>query len=621
MKLRTFIDRLHLTPRGELFATAAIIALCVAGPTVGMLVYMNRSLQGERHSLIAQRSAARRASLGEAREGMLRSIDAKLHAVQSDPVLPTLKPGRAFGHVMLRDWADGCLVLDKNGVIAFPIPAQPVPEAKLTKADTEAAELIEQSNTDAAKLGRPPSADEWLALAGKLGTNKLSAARSASGRLFLPSVQFSALELLPREHPRFATTVSALSSSVHDYTGRMPTPQRVFLWQELKRFGDAGEMPWASAEQFSADAAVGWDSGAPPGQLGPVKERTGILQLRLEKAPVVLLFRADRLQSELGKFATGGSASRGFDIEFGPVSDGEPLTRLAMGRQLPGWELRAVGSENLSDIDSILRRRRIYLLLGTLAGAALATMLAAAVIRRVVLGARTTQMRQEFLSTVSHELRTPLTSIRMFVDTLASGPIDDSESTRTYLDIIKRENERLSRLVENFLAFSRLESGRTEFQLESIAPSEIANDAQSALAARLALPGCEFTANCEPGLPVVHVDQAAMSSAVLNLIENALKYTGEQKRVSLDVARDGDGVVFSVTDNGHGIPPAELKRLGERFHRATAGRGAPAGFGLGLSIVRAIAEGHGGRVTVESTEGRGSIFRIHLPPAPKNSEP
>ncbi len=231
-------------------------------------------------------------------------------------------------------------------------------------------------------------------------------------------------------------------------------------------------------------------------------------------------------------------------------------------------------------------------------------------------------MKNEFVSNVSHELRTPLSSIRVFGEFMRRGRVTDQSKVREYGTYIETESRRLTQLINNILDFSRIESGRKVYTLEPSDLEDILAGTLSTFTVRLRDKGFEvsYQGPDEP-LPEMAVDANAIDRAVANLLDNAVKYSNGDRRILLELQREGDEALISVTDHGIGIPREELERIFERFHRVSTGLVHDVkGSGLGLSLVRHIAEAHGGRVTVVSDIGKGSTFTIHLPMARPQEE-
>jgi two-component system phosphate regulon sensor histidine kinase PhoR len=228
---------------------------------------------------------------------------------------------------------------------------------------------------------------------------------------------------------------------------------------------------------------------------------------------------------------------------------------------------------------------------------------------------RLENVRKNFVAAASHELRTPVTAIQGFVETLRDGAIEDPEKAERFLAIVGRQAERLGHIIEDLLALSRIERG-----MEAGAIDLVEADIGDVVAA--AASDCEITAedggvsvdvDCPSGLRV-KMSPALMEQAVVNLLDNAIKYSESGNSVCVRALCDGDEVVVQVRDNGCGIPAAQLEDIFEPFYCVDKSRSRKlGGTGLGLAIVRHIVQVHGGRVTVESTVGKGSTFALRLP--------
>lgn len=251
----------------------------------------------------------------------------------------------------------------------------------------------------------------------------------------------------------------------------------------------------------------------------------------------------------------------------------------------------------------------VALVVTTLAGSA-ATL---AVLTRE---ARVAKLQTDFVNKVSHDLRTPLTSIRMFVETLQLGRIQDPARQSEALEIIAEETARLSSLINRLLDWARMESGRRSYQLHRERIEPIVDAALQAFSPQLLHQPAEVKRTVEPDLPSVWADRQALTEALLNLLNNAHKYTGPEKRIEVSATRAGPTILVSVADNGPGIAPREQKRIFDKFYRARDPLSRTIeGTGLGLSMVKHIVAGHGGKVSVASDLGKGATFTIALPVA------
>lgn len=229
---------------------------------------------------------------------------------------------------------------------------------------------------------------------------------------------------------------------------------------------------------------------------------------------------------------------------------------------------------------------------------------------------RVEKTRRDFIANVSHELRTPLTSIQGYAETLLEGGTADSAAARDFLEIIRKNATRMSRLTEDLLTLARVESGEQAFALRPVAAPDLLRDAQESFRAIARAAGVELSAE-NSATRQVSADIDAVHQVFANLIDNALKYGAAGGRVVLG-ARDGPGgVEFSVRDFGPGITSEHVPRLFERFYRVDKARSRESGgTGLGLAIAKHIVRAHGGSIRVESELGHGSTFFFILPFAP-----
>ena len=227
------------------------------------------------------------------------------------------------------------------------------------------------------------------------------------------------------------------------------------------------------------------------------------------------------------------------------------------------------------------------------------------------------RLRADFVSTVSHEFRSPLTGIRQLGGMLLDGRVTDPEKQRGYFKMIVQESDRLSRLVENILDFSRMEEGRREYRFEPLDPSPWLRTLVADFVTEIAANGAAVEADIQDGLPPISADKEALGSAVRNLLDNAVKYSPGSKTVWLDAGAEGDAVQISVRDKGVGISEYDRKRIFDRFYRAEGEISKRIkGAGLGLSLVKHVVTAHGGTVECRSRLGEGSIFTIRLPAVP-----
>jgi len=225
------------------------------------------------------------------------------------------------------------------------------------------------------------------------------------------------------------------------------------------------------------------------------------------------------------------------------------------------------------------------------------------------------QMKADFVSNVSHELRTPLASIRVFGEFLKLGRVKEENKIREYGEYIETESRRLTQLINNILDFSKIESGQKTYQFERTDVEHVVADTLRTFEVVLEQNG--FTIHMEKpqqALPPVVIDQEAIAQAFINLLDNAVKYSGEAKDINVILGQQNGFVTIAVRDHGIGIASEEREKVFEKFYRVgNVLVHDVKGSGLGLSIVKHVVEAHQGKVTVESETGNGSTFVIHLP--------
>jgi two-component system phosphate regulon sensor histidine kinase PhoR len=235
--------------------------------------------------------------------------------------------------------------------------------------------------------------------------------------------------------------------------------------------------------------------------------------------------------------------------------------------------------------------------------------------------ARLSMLQADFVSKVSHELRTPLTAIRLLTETLARGPQLESDAAQCVASILE-ETERLTGRIERLLDWGAMEAGRKLYELRPMSVEDLLREV-TATAGPIALhSGAQLVCPTPDALPSVYADGPALVEALGNLVSNAIKYGGTPSRVELSARVDGRYVSFDVRDNGEGIPPAEHRRIFDKFYRIDDRLSRTReGSGLGLAIVKHTAKALGGRVLVESEPGKGSTFRLQVPIADPSARP
>lgn len=234
---------------------------------------------------------------------------------------------------------------------------------------------------------------------------------------------------------------------------------------------------------------------------------------------------------------------------------------------------------------------------------------------------REERMRADFIAMLSHEIRTPLTSVREAVDLIGSGTFGEvNEKQKRFLDIAEQESDRLSALLTRLLSVSRLEAEELELAPERVDAAELVHSTLERITPTARAASVTLKGEVEPNL-AVRADPAHIRQVLTNLVGNAVKFSGREGTVLVSAARRDQEVVFSVADDGPGIPPDEQKRIFLKYYREPGVRESVDGAGLGLAISRRIVLAHGGHIWVESEPGRGSVFHFTLPASPDEEHP
>mgnify|MGYP006295832547 FL=1 len=284
-----------------------------------------------------------------------------------------------------------------------------------------------------------------------------------------------------------------------------------------------------------------------------------------------------------------------------------------LGERAP-WEIEVVG---LSGFDAARMRAENGRWSFGMTAAALALIVGALLFARSFLQQiETARLRRHLLSNVGHELKTPLSLIRLYTETLETGRARTDEDRQRFLGIIGRESKRLTHLIDNLLDVQRIEEDRKQYAFAQVRPDRVVRSTVEAYRYQLTEEGFTLRVDVDDDLPLVHVDEEAMAQALINLLDNAAKYSDTNKEIAVRVARGHDEVRISVQDRGIGIPAREQEKIFESFYRVEKSDVHDVkGSGLGLAVVAHVAAAHGGRVEVDSTPGRGSTFTLCLPTA------
>jgi signal transduction histidine kinase len=276
------------------------------------------------------------------------------------------------------------------------------------------------------------------------------------------------------------------------------------------------------------------------------------------------------------------------------------------------WQLEAVAVSGF-DASQVRGENSRWLLL--MSAAALMLVLGALTFNRSFLHqVEVTKLRTHLLSNISHELKTPLSLIRLYTETLEAGRARDEKDQKKFLSIISRETVRLSHLIDNLLDVQRIEENRKQYSFAQVRPDRAVRETVEAFRLQLAEQGFELRLDIDEELPLLYIDEEGITQALVNLLDNAAKYSQTNRDIRVRCWRRDDAVCISVADRGMGIPAREQDKIFQAFYRVEKTDVHDVkGSGLGLAVVSHIAAAHGGRVQVESTPGAGSTFTICIP--------
>lgn len=632
----------------RLWPVFASLLAAVIVPTACVLWFMTQAIRNERLALRQKLVDIHRPTLARLREQVGRHWRARLDELVA--VTRDASPAEAFAKLVREGRCDGAVVYGEAGRVLYPsdptvgqVQRDPAAWAQAVHVEHHegrpdaAAELYASIAKEVAPIGLAARAlqaqarclakagkrDEAIALlTDRLTEPKYRDAVDPQGRSIRASAALLALNLINDPgHPKFRPTLAALVEMLNDYASpTMPSSQRRFLMQQVSEIAPASAA-FAACEaeeltaQYLAAKRLPPNPGAAP----------GIWPLSLPEGKVVVLFTARGLADEIRPLIASERLPLGCTVEILPPARAgvtpEPLLAAPLCPQFPDWRL-AICLDESGVLSSVADRQiTAYLWTGVLVILFLA-LLALLAGRYISKQMWLTRLKNDLIANVTHELKTPLTSMRVLVDTLREGRCRGPEQAQEYFELISKENERLSHLIDSFLAFSRMERNKQAFQLDEIDVAEAVQGAVDAAGEKLAVPDCRLDLEIADSLPPVRADRNALVTAVLNLLDNAHKYTEGDKHIVVRACEADGRVCMSVQDNGPGLSSRDRKRIFERFYRADDSLTRKVGgSGLGLSIVKFIVDAHQGVIAVDSVPGQGSTFTISLPVSRHDERP
>jgi len=312
------------------------------------------------------------------------------------------------------------------------------------------------------------------------------------------------------------------------------------------------------------------------------------------------------------------AAARLLDVPRGFAS-GQPVALVMRNTQLQEFVKKALASSEKVEQDIVIHRgesEQVFHMIGSALQNSKHTPIGAVIVLNDVTRLKQLEaMRRDFVANVSHELKTPITSIKGFVETLLSGAMEKPKDSKRFLEIVAGQADRLNAIIDDLLSLSQLEqhTEKPEIVIEESGLKPVLEMAIQVCAPKASAKKVRVDLNCQENI-TARINPQLLEQAVINLVDNAIKYSLSSTQVRVDVSTGEAGITVAVTDQGRGIEKEHFPRLFERFYRVDRDRSREmGGTGLGLAIVKHIAQVHGGRVSVDSSVGKGSTFRIHLP--------
>ena len=608
----------------SLWLTVLLVLLGVLAPVCCVLWFMNEAVRAQ--------SQAARQSVADAYRSQLRfvrdQIDANWEKRTAELKRQLIKATPAeFAAVVRSGYADSVVFTEDAPVSSAEDPVTVRSDwqnARNLEARQDFAGAIyawgeiAKSENDPSLAARAAQAkirlllrskgDVLPAIDGYFAHGRLMTGRDLTGRLIAADEQLLAIHLISSTDRN-----KRLAAMLNDYERvAMPSAQRLFLMDELRTLAPGTAFPTCEAEKLAAefreqdDARAGFD-GLQASRVA------GVWKLQLGPKTIAL-YRQSTIAALMRKIVDDNKGSSAAD--YAVLKPGEQAAEetVSLGAALPGWQVALRVPDSAIAHKAFDQQRVAYLWTGYLAAAciALAGLLAAGAFRRQQ---RLARLKTDLIAAVSHELRTPLASMRVLVDSLLEERNPDARKTREYLQLISGENIRLTRLIENFLTFSRIERRRQPLEFREADGAEIARSATRLVRERMV--GSDFALDLEAESQLaIYGDSDAIVTVLLNLLDNACRYTPDKKSIRLRAFTDSDSVVFAVQDNGVGIAVREQKKIFRPFYQVDRRLAREiGGCGLGLSIVDFLVRAHGGEVKVESTPGEGSTFSVYLPVA------
>lgn len=385
-------------------------------------------------------------------------------------------------------------------------------------------------------------------------------------------------------------------------------------WNDNSRFNNSNgrkdilyKSVQSGSDALSIGVSVNDDSKSPVSFIGVIIRRNALtdeaqLVLKVshpnEEVRVALVDAADRILFPAGLSTASIVITKSF-TRFEEFASGTKLALVAIGEN----PLEAISSQSLIIYYILLGAVIILIAFGIVF-----------ILRDISREERISVMKSEFIANVSHEIKTPIATIRTLAENLNEGWVTGKDKQREYFHLIERESERLTHLVENILDFSRIERAKKIYRMETASIGDATKKAIERFRLLVDGHGVIIKENIDNDLPLYMLDSEAYEQVLLNLLDNAVKYSRMEKIVEVSARHQNDSIIIEVSDNGIGISKKDIEKIFEKFFRSPIpdGRKIP-GSGIGLTLVKEIIEAHSGKIEVESEIGKGSTFKISFP--------
>lgn len=596
----------------QLWPLLLLLLAAVVLPTACVLWFMTEAARNERMAVrqkLTDLYQAQAADLQGPVDAYWKDKSTTLSMFRDRP------PAQRFAEFVTNGTAESVIVLDSSEKPAYP---DATPRADML-APQSTNEEVAVAAFRAEVQARVKNGDELGALravAEAIADTALANAKDDGGRLALPYVELFVLEHASNRSEAACRRINDdLAGRTADYRRPMPSAQRLFIMEQLAALDPNLSFATLRAEELAA----AWLAAAPPTPRGDALTAAAsndLWQIASADGSAIGLFSRERVAHDMQALIDGKANLPGakvtLDMLQAPAAQ-EPFLTAPAGTALPGWELR-VFLEGPNPFAAAAERQVAAYLWTALLVVFVIGALAAMMARHLLRQTRLTKLKNDFVATVSHELKTPLASMRVLVDTLLEGRQKDALQASEYLALIAKENERLSRLIDNFLTFSRMERNKRAFEFTEVRPDQVVQAAVGTVRERFEAAGFRLELETAPALPTITADKDALVTVLLNLLDNAFKYSDKDKRIAVRANASDKEVCFEVEDHGIGLSRRDLRKVWDRFYQVDQSLSRRVGgCGLGLSIVKFIVEAHGGRVDVESQPGKGSTFRVRIP--------